>query len=1429
MPGAWLSWQLRHQPFICPSCRLRLSSNSISSTRGSTQSIWSGNAPALGRRLSLWGRAAKLPRLISRQSARRLSASAPLHDDTRKGAVAKTTSFGAFAKRSCGPGAFAKQGAGSPSLGQLGGSLASNAASGSPTSDGLLPHERELRDFMAKQKAAQFQAPPPVPAAASKPAAQPPTSPHATQRVARPAVKKSNFSRGPSRFELRPANTAVQETSPNPRPASLQAASPWEVLSPWTAGRQQPTQSTPTVASGLQSGPDGGRRQQQQQQQQPSPPPPTPKSPTASRQQPDQSTPFAASDLGSRLDGGQKRQQQQPPTPTQLDTIRQHLVQSKPSTASGLGSRLDEGQKRQQQRQQQQQQQPTPKQPGASRQQPVQSKPSAASDLGSRLDGGQKRQQQKQQKPPPLASPSWTARGQQPAQSAQFDASHLGSRPDGGQQQKPVQEITPATLPPMPQATGKQRPAQSSSPAAQAPRRAGAFSNLNVNVPKAQSPEDRYRQQVLQGLNNMSMPQVEQRSQVVAEAVPPERPRDTKVPVASATQPVSNKPKGAFGGGAFSHFKGDVELSPQMHDNSQIIRRLGWESPTQVPEGVQKSKTPEHPQGLSSNPAIAFQPAPGKPKRSIGAGAFSHLKADAEQPPQKSDVHQWTHPFGWEAFSPRTQAPTGYSPASAAHSATTNQSTSDQPRWSLRPGAFSHLRNDIEPQPQKSGNDEMTRALGWDALQRKTEAPAEYSEDSVPRPTTPTQPAFDNTGEGFWKQFEKQASDLRRAEANERRAEERRKDKGPGEKTPESRTKSSSKKKKPRNKRPQLDEDDLDDDIAEKIEMQRRLKAEKAEMRRLAAEKPPVKTIFIPEFINLHDLAKALRRPINSFLKDLEDMGFENITTDTIMTGETAGLVAAEYEFEATVDTGVKKDLRSRPIAEDVSLLPIRPPVVTIMGHVDHGKTTLLDRLRQSSVALQEHGGITQHIGAFVVKMSSGKPITFLDTPGHAAFLSMRQRGAYVTDIVVLVVAADDSVMPQTLEALKHAENAKVPIIVAINKVDKPQARVDQVLRDLAKHNVQLEEFGGDVQAVRVSGKTGEGMDDLVDNIITLSEILDVRAEVDGLAEGWIIESSIKPTGKSATILVKRGTLRPGDVVVAGKTWARVRLMLDDAGAEVAEAPPGTPVEVLGWRELPPAGELVLQAPDGDKAKMAADYRLEMAERAESSLQLAEHEQRLRDLAAKKVAEEAAAEEAKKAGLDPAEAAPPTEPAEPGVTYQNLIIRADVIGSVEAVSGLVLELGNNEVRPRVLRSAAGKVSEFDVDQAAASNAMIISFNQVLLPHIRMRAEAAKVRILEHNVIYSIADDVTTVLEDLLPLKITHRVLGDLEVQQVFPINIRKRIIRNIAGCRVRNGNVTKTSKVKVLRKAEVLFEGKSDLFVCNLMETLSNATFLQES
>ncbi|TQV98257.1 mitochondrial translation initiation factor [Cordyceps javanica] len=591
-----------------------------------------------------------------------------------------------------------------------------------------------------------------------------------------------------------------------------------------------------------------------------------------------------------------------------------------------------------------------------------------------------------------------------------------------------------------------------------------------------------------------------------------------------------------------------------------------------------------------------------------------------------------------------------------------------------------------------------------------------------------------------------------------------------------------------------------EDDADRWEELQQRKRAKEAR-KAAKAEKPEVIPIFLPEYISATDLAQALKQSVNSFMSDMEEMGFENITGDTVMTGETAALVAMEYGFEPTVDDGSRRDLQPAPIPEDMSSLPSRPPVVTIMGHVDHGKTTLLDYLRKSSVAAQEHGGITQHIGAFIVSMSTGKQITFLDTPGHAAFLSMRQRGANVTDIVVLVVAADDSVKPQTLEALKHARAAKVPIIVAINKIDKEDARVDQVKADLSRHGVEIEDYGGDVQVVCVSGKTGQGMDELEENIVTLSEILDVRAETDGMADGWILESSVKQDGKAATVLVKRGTLRLGDHVVAGKTWARIRLLRNEAGVEIHEAPPGTPVEILGWRELPPAGEMVLQAHDEAKAKTAVEYRLEMADREANSANIAEQEQRQRE----KAAADALAAERAVLGEEAGD-----EVAVPGTLTQSFIVKADVAGSVEAVAGSILEQGNHEVQSKVLRSSAGQVTEYDVDLAAASGSIIVNFNTAVPPHIKQRADDAGVRILDHTVIYHVVDDVRAALGDLLPPLVTQRVQGEADILQVFPINVTRRVVRNIAGCRVRNGSLKKGSKVKVLRKGRVIYEGVID-------------------
>ncbi|TPX18124.1 uncharacterized protein E0L32_002633 [Thyridium curvatum] len=609
-----------------------------------------------------------------------------------------------------------------------------------------------------------------------------------------------------------------------------------------------------------------------------------------------------------------------------------------------------------------------------------------------------------------------------------------------------------------------------------------------------------------------------------------------------------------------------------------------------------------------------------------------------------------------------------------------------------------------------------------------------------------------------------------------------------------------------RHSRYQEEEDeDYDEEAAERAEARRRQKEAKRarKERELEAKQNQPTPIFLPELISVANLGVALGVKPDLFLEQLAELGFEDISQDSIMSGETAALIAQEYGFEPSVDTGESVDLKPRPAPADPSALPTRPPIVTIMGHVDHGKTTMLDWLRKTSVAAQEHGGITQHIGAFSVRLSAGRQITFLDTPGHAAFLTMRQRGANVTDIVILVVAADDSVKPQTLEALKHAQSANVPIIVAINKIDKDEARVEQVKADLARHGVEIEDYGGDVQVVCVSGKTGQGMPDLEENILTLSEILDMRAESDGMAEGWVLESSIKPVGKVATVLVKRGTLRKGDIIVAGTTWARVRSLRSEAGVELEEAPPSTPVEILGWREPPAAGDQVLQAPDEGRAKDAAHYRQELRDREKSANELALQEKR----------EKERGKEKEKGAASPQEVVPDGEESSvsdeaPGSAVVNFTVKGDVMGSVEAVCAAVLEIGNNEVRPAVLRSAPGQITEFDIEHAATSNSSIINFNNAIPGNMKRKAEEAGVDILDHTVIYHLTDAVRAKLSEKLTPTISTRVLGEAEVLQVFPINVKGRVYKNIAGCRVRNGQVTRSALYRVMRNGEKVFDGK---------------------
>ncbi|KAJ5648077.1 Translation initiation factor IF-2 [Penicillium lividum] len=579
-------------------------------------------------------------------------------------------------------------------------------------------------------------------------------------------------------------------------------------------------------------------------------------------------------------------------------------------------------------------------------------------------------------------------------------------------------------------------------------------------------------------------------------------------------------------------------------------------------------------------------------------------------------------------------------------------------------------------------------------------------------------------------------------------------------------------------------------------EARKRKKAKEAKREaRKEEERAAPQPLYLPEFISVNNLADVIGVRPAQFIARMEEMGFEDVEYNHVLDAETAGLVAAEYNYEAIFDTGAD-NIEAEPVPEDVSDWPTRPPVVTIMGHVDHGKTTILDWLRKSSVAATEHGGITQHIGAFSVPMPSGKLITFLDTPGHSAFLEMRRRGADVTDIVVLVVAADDSVKPQTIEAIKHATQANVPIIVAMSKIDKEGRNPDRVKQDLSVHGVHVEDYGGDVQAIGVSGKTGEGMLELEEAIGALSEMLDHRAQRTGNVEGWVLEASTKTYGRVASALIRRGTLRPGDIIVAGNTWARVRTLRNEAGLTVSEATPGMPIEIDGWRDQPAAGAEILQASTEQKAKDVVEYRQERADTEKLGQDMVAINEARRELSEKRKLEESQSEDA------PSAVAEPTGP-----KAINFIIKADVDGSAEAVMNSMAAIGNNEVYANILRSAVGPVAEFDIEHAAAAKGRVISFNMPIDPNMMRIAEQEGVKIMDHNIIYKLIDDVKADLSQYLAPTITQRVTGEAEIGQIFEITVKGRDKIAIAGCRVRNGTVNKARKVRVIRGDETVYDG----------------------
>ncbi len=534
---------------------------------------------------------------------------------------------------------------------------------------------------------------------------------------------------------------------------------------------------------------------------------------------------------------------------------------------------------------------------------------------------------------------------------------------------------------------------------------------------------------------------------------------------------------------------------------------------------------------------------------------------------------------------------------------------------------------------------------------------------------------------------------------------------------------------------------------------------------------------MLPEAITIQELAGRMSERAVDVIKLLMRQG-RMVTLTDVLDADTAELVAEEmgHSVKRVAESDVEEGLFDRP-DEEGATVP-RPPIVTIMGHVDHGKTSLLDAIRHANVVAGEAGGITQHIGAYQVVAPGGETISFIDTPGHAAFTAMRARGAKVTDIVVLVVAADDGVMPQTIEAIRHAKAAKAPIIVAINKIDKPESNPQRVMQELLQHDVQVEAFGGDALAVEVSATKQINLDKLLEAIALQAELLDLVADPDRSAEGTVIEARLdRGRGPVATVLVQRGTLRVGQLVVAGSHWGRVRALLNDKGQGVPAAGPSAPVEVLGFDGAPEAGDRVAVVETEARAREIAEYR----------------ERQKRE---KAVARGPAVRTSLSDMMTNLKAA--------GRKELPIVVKADVQGSLEAITASVEKLGNEEVVARVIYGGVGGVTESDVTLAEASHAVIIGFNVRAHKEARDLAEQAGIEIRYYNIIYNLVDDVKAALSGMLSPTLRETMLGNAQILEIFHISR----IGNVAGCRVSDGIVQRGAHVRLIRDNVVVHEGK---------------------
>jgi translation initiation factor IF-2 len=556
----------------------------------------------------------------------------------------------------------------------------------------------------------------------------------------------------------------------------------------------------------------------------------------------------------------------------------------------------------------------------------------------------------------------------------------------------------------------------------------------------------------------------------------------------------------------------------------------------------------------------------------------------------------------------------------------------------------------------------------------------------------------------------------------------------------------------------------------------RRVQRQKAHIAAEPKEKL-VREVTIPEVITIQELANRMAEPARAVIALLMKQGQMMKITDVI-DADTAQLIAEElgHTVKRVAESDVEEGLFDA--VDDPAALEPRPPVVTIMGHVDHGKTSLLDAIRSTNVVAGEAGGITQHIGAYQVTAPSGGKVTFIDTPGHAAFTAMRARGAKVTDLVVLVVAADDGVMPQTIEAINHAKAAKVPMIVAINKIDKPDAKPERVRTELLQHEVQVESLGGEVLDVEVSATKKLHLDRLLEAISLQAEILDLKVDPHRPAEGTVIEAKLdRGRGPVATVLVQRGTLHVGDIVVAGAEWGRVRALVSDTGASIGEAGPSMPVEVLGFNGTPEAGDRLAVVDTEGRAREVTEYRARQK----------------RDKLA-----------ARASGLRGSLEQMMSQLKTTGRKEFPLVIKADVQGSLEAIIGALDKLGTSEVGARIIHAAVGGITESDITLAEASGAAIIGFNVRAHKEAREAAERTGIEIRYYNIIYDLVDDVKKAMSGLLAPTLRETMLGNAQILEIFAVSK----VGKVAGCRVTDGTVERGANVRLIRDNVVIHEGK---------------------